>query len=309
MIYLTPVEVKCLNPSYYVIIVTGMVEDLSNVLSLVYQYSEKPSLFEPGDTLFWDDPHISRGMLAAHLDPDNDAASRKHATIDEEVQHLVSSGILKPGYRLLDLGCGPGLYSSRLAARGLKVTGTDISQRSLTYARQYAENNGLDIEYHRVNFFDIDYSGEFDAILQTQGELNTFSNERRDELLSKLHKALKPGGLLIFDVTTRELRMREGLKNGWYISDGGFWRPDKHLVLEQGFDYPEQDTWLDQYIIIYSDNVSIYNNWFHDYTLESIRNVLQDAGFEVIHAWNDLTGAPYEEGGDWIAVVARRGDL
>ncbi len=308
MIYLTQIEVKCPHLSYYVIIGTGMVEGLSDVLSLVHQYSVKPPLFEPGETLFWDDPHISKGMLAAHLDPDNDAASRRHATIDEEVQHLVSSGILKPGYRLLDLGCGPGLYSSRLAMKGLKVTGIDISQRSLNYARRHAKKKGLNIEYCLMNFFDIVFNEEFDAVLQTHGELNTFSDEKRDELLSKLHKALKPGGLLIFDVTTRAQRKRAGLKNGWYVSNGGFWRPDRHLVLEQGFDYPKHDTWLDQYIIIYSDNVFIYNNWIHDYTLESIREVLHDAGFDVINAWNDLTGTPYEEGGDCIAIVARRGD-
>ena len=75
--------------------------------------------------------------------------------------------------------------------------------------------------------------------------------------------------------------------------------------MTHGYDYPEDNVWLDQYIIIDSDSVKIYHIWFHDYNLETIRQVLQKAGFEVVHAWNDLTGMPYEEGGDWIALVGK----
>jgi SAM-dependent methyltransferase len=246
-------------------------------------------------------------MLEAHLKPDIDSASRKHKTIDKEVNHLISSSVLKSGDKVLDLGCGPGLYSSRLAKKGIKVTGIDISKNSLDYARHYALEKGLDIDYRLINFFDIDYSEVFEAIIQVNGELNTFSDDKRDKLLARLRKALKPGGHLIFDVTTRtrELRLREGIKNRWYISEGGFWRPGRHLVLERGFDYPEDSVWLDQYIVIDSAPVRVYNNWFHDYDLDTICQVIQNAGFDVIETWNDLTGSQYSKDGEWIAIVAK----
>jgi len=253
--------------------------DNNSYLSAIFELPIKPRLYEPGEPLFWNDPHISKSMLEAHLNPDNDLASRKHKTIDNEVNHLISSGVLKPGDQVLDLGCGPGLYSSRLASKGMKVTGIDISKNSLDYARHYAAEKDLDIDYRIINFFDIDYSGVFDAVIQVNGELNTFSDGKRDELFSKLRKALKPGGHLIFDVTTRATRMKYGLKNSWYFSNGGFWRPDKHLVLERGYDYPEVNVWLDQYIVLDSVGVKVYNNWFHDYDLVAIHQVVQKAGF------------------------------
>ena len=280
--------------------------DNNSYLSVLFELPIKPRLYEPGETLFWNDPHISKGMLEAHLNPDVDSASRKHKTIDKEVNHLISSGVLKPGDKILDLGCGPGLYAFRLAKKGIKVTGIDISKNSLDYARHYAAEKKLDIDYRLMNFFDIDYSGMFDAIIQVEGELNTFSDDKRDELLAKLHKALIPGGHLVFDITTRVARMKCGLKNGWYASNYGFWRPDKHLVLERGFDYPEDSVWLDQYIIIDFAGVKVYNNWFHDYSLETISPVLEKAGFTAMQIWNDLTGTPYAKGGDWIAIVAKR---
>lgn len=282
-------------------------DNLSHALPTLLQCSVRPPLFEPGEAHFWDDPHISKGMLEAHLNPEHDAASRKAKIIDKEIKYFVSSNILKLGDRVLDLGCGPGLYASRLCENGINVTGVDISKRSIDYAIRCAEEKGLDIEYQCIDFFDIEYRSEFDAVLQIYGELCTFSDAKRDELLAKIHKALKTDGLFVFDVSTRAQRMREGLKNRWYVSDGGFWRPGRHLVLEQGFDYPEHDVWLDQYIVVddYS-NVSVYRNWFHDYNLQSITKVLEKAGFQVIYVWNDLTGTPFQEGGDWIAIVARK---
>ncbi len=88
--------------------------------------------------------------------------------------------------------------------------------------------------------------------------------------------------------------MREGLKNRWYVSEGGFWRPGKHLVLEEGFDYPENDTWLNQYIVTDEDGtVKTYRLWLHDYSLETISLVLEQSGFEVEQVWNSLSGEPY----------------
>jgi len=284
-----------------------MFENTSHILSLINQYTGKPRLFEPGETIFWDDPHISKSMLEAHLNPDHDAASRKAVTINKEIEHLVSSGVLKQGNRVLDLGCGPGLYSSRLCQKGMKVTGIDFSERSIDFAIKYAEEKGLDINYRCINFFDIDYSEEFDVVMQIYGELCTFSDEKRDELLVKIYNALKTGGLFIFDVSTRAQRKKAGLKNNWYVSDGGFWRLDRHLVLEQGFDYPEYDVWLDQYIVVdYTGKVSVYRNWFHDYTPKSTGQALEKAGFHIVHMWNDLSGNPYKKGGDWIAIVGRK---
>ena len=50
------------------------------LLAQLIELQEKPAPFTPGEPLFWDDPHISTHMLAAHLDPDFEAASRRPET-------------------------------------------------------------------------------------------------------------------------------------------------------------------------------------------------------------------------------------
>src|SRR5579864_8366591 len=91
----------------------------------------RPSPFAPSAAGIWDDPYVSTQMLRSHLDPTTDAASRRPERIDAEVSWLVSHLELREGTPVLDLGCGPGLYSIRLARRGLTVTGVDISPGSL----------------------------------------------------------------------------------------------------------------------------------------------------------------------------------
>jgi len=290
------------------------------LLELINKCSIKPAPYEPGFRLvpkgeadgpserlaFWDDPHISKSMLESHLQPDIDGASRRMETIIQTVRHLFDSEIIKPGTKVLDLGCGPGLYAQMLSKEGAVVTGVDISQRSLDHARKCAEEAGLNIKYEKLDFFDIDYIDEFDAVIQVYGELDTFSDDKRDRLLEIVHRALKKDGIFIFDITTRDLKGKIGLKNGWYVSNGGFWRPGRHLVLEQGFDYPDADLWLNQYIVADENGAAVYRNWFHDYDLGTIRAILKNAGFEADYVWNDLAGVKYTGGGDWIAIGARR---
>ena len=274
-------------------------------LARLQQLQQRPEPFTPGEPLFWDDPHISKGMLASHLNPNTAGASRRPETIDRSVAWLVETLGLREGDAVVDLGCGPGLYASRLAERGLRVTGVDYSRRSIAYATQYAGEHGLDIAYRYQDYLTLDDEGEYDAALLIYGDYCPLAPAQRSQLLANVRRALRAGGRFVLDVTTRVCRKRHGLQCGWYAVDAGFWKEGPHLVLEQGFDYPEQDLYLDQYVVVEADGtLSVYRNWFQDYTRETITAELEAGGFAVQGVWNDLTGTPYAEGGEWIGVVA-----
>ena len=267
----------------------------------------KPQIFESGDSCIWTEGYISGRMLEAHLNPDIDAASRKLETIESTVRFWLEKGLIKPGDHVMDLGCGPGLYAERLAVAGVQVVGIDQSEVALTYALKQAEQKSLSIEYRCMNFLDLKDEGKYDAVLQVFGEFSTLSNDNRDLFLANIYRALKPGGIFLMDVSTRKLRMKDGLKNNWYVSEGGFWRPGPHLVLEMGFDYPENDIWLDQYIVVnQGGDTTIYRCWFHDYSLEMLTPVVESAGFNVETVWGDFTGTPYNSQCEWIAVALKK---
>ena len=160
----------------------------------------RPALFAPHEAPFWDDPHIATQMLAAHLDPETDAASRRPATIDATVAWIVEQLGLSAGDRVLDLGCGPGLYCQRLARLGLDVTGIDLSENSLLYAREQAAAEGLPIRYIHANYLTLDAAAEYDAALLIYYDFGVLPDPDRDDLLRRVRRALRPAGAFVFDV-------------------------------------------------------------------------------------------------------------
>lgn len=277
---------------------------MTQLISQLLDLQQKPEPFTAGEKLFWDDPHISSQMLAAHLNPDWDAASRRPEIIDQTVNWLIQTLDLKPGASLLDLGCGPGLYASRFAQAGFAVTGVDYSHRSIGYATQAAQANNLNITYRYQNYLELTDENQYDAAFLIYGDFCPLNPQQRATLLQNISRALKPQGKFVLDVTTRECRKRYGIKNNWYATTSGFWKADPHLVLETGFDYPEQSIWLDQYTVIEADGkISVYRNWFQDYTPETITTELTQGGFVVESLWGDLTGQAYTPQSEWIGLI------
>lgn len=265
----------------------------------------RPKVFEAGEPLFWDDPHISSEMLRAHLDPKVDAASRRPETIDTTVAWLVDHLGLEPGDSVLDLGCGPGLYCTRLHQRRLRVTGMDYSHRSLDYARAAAAQSGRDIGYVYQNYLTLDLFEQFDAIFLIYCDFAVLAPSDRDDLLGRVRRALKPGGRFAFDVFTPANRPATETSS-WVARERGFWRPDPYLCLENTFYYPEEQVFLDQYVVVGEDlSVKVYRNWDQVYTPEAIMPVLEAQGFRDAEFWGDLAGAPYNPDAPCLGIICR----
>ena len=181
----------------------------------------QPMLYAESDDAFWDDEHISKYMLAAHLNPDCDNASRKQEGILNSVNWIteLSGGPTKK--KLLDLGCGPGIYAELLAEKGFQVTGIDFSQRSVNYAIDSSKEKNLDITYHYQNYLDIDYEEEFDVVILIYCDFGVLSPENRSVLLRKIHQALKPGGILIDKPVFIPSGLRSSGHPGRVVNDDG----------------------------------------------------------------------------------------
>ena len=276
-------------------------------LGQLAQLAARPARFAPHEAPFWDDPHIARQMLVAHLDPSTDAASRRPESIESIVKWLVEQLDLRPGARLLDLGCGPGLYCQRFARCGLEVTGMDLSGSSLAYARVAARDEGLAIEYVHANYLTLDIVGAFDAAVMIFFDFCVLPDDGRDQLLRRVRRALKPGGVFAFDVTTPARPLPDDGSSRWDVRLGGFWRPGPYLELTRTFRYDETATNVRQTLIVDPDGrTTVYRVWNQAYTPQTIAAVLAAQDLDIRGVWSDLTGAPYEPSSGSMGVVADR---
>jgi SAM-dependent methyltransferase len=149
----------------------------------------------------WDDPDLSRRMLREHLSQEHDLASRRSEWIDRQVAWIHTEMLDGNPSRILDLGCGPGLYSSRLALLGHHCRGIDFGPASIEYARRH------DPDESRCEFFlgdirQVGFGGPCDLAMILYGELNVFPPSDALGILRKAHAALPPGGRLIAEVQT-----------------------------------------------------------------------------------------------------------
>lgn len=246
-----------------------------------FELLRKPELFEPGDENIWTDPYISQRMLEAHLNTDHDAASRKVSTISKTVEWINS--MLPQNAKVLDLGCGPGLYAEQFAELGHSVIGIDINQNSIDYALENAKKKDLKIKYIKGSYFEITLDEQFDAVIMIYCDMGTHSNENRDKILQQVKKYLKPNGKLIFDVFNEKLTEEKKENRSWkYYNEAGFWTDKPHLVLSETFHYKEASLFCYQYVVITENIQKVYRVWEHYYRENEIKQILSDHGYEIV---------------------------
>jgi len=70
------------------------------------------------------------------------------------------------GKRVLDVGCGGGILSESMAAKGAEVTGIDLSEKALSVARLHLFESGLEVNYRHVSAEQMaeQHAGEFDVV-------------------------------------------------------------------------------------------------------------------------------------------------
>ena len=259
-------------------------------------------LWQRGTSPFWDDEHISKGMLEAHLNPDWDAASRKHSIIDRSVKWL--SNVIPVGGKILDIGCGPGLYTKRLSDLGYDTTGIDYSKRSIAYAK----SQDCKTEYIYQNYLELDYLHAFDAVLLIYCDYPALIPEEQKILLDRVFKALKPGGLFILDVNTDKYFAKLSNKTSWSVCEnGGYWSAEPYVCLDSTYLYENDKVAADQYVVITNNGIKRYINWFIEYSVEKLSDEVSPFGFRIKNVYDDVWGTPYTGEAETLGFILERG--
>jgi ubiquinone/menaquinone biosynthesis C-methylase UbiE len=272
----------------------------------IFKCIERPSLYKENNVNFWNDEHISKHMLEAHLNPEFEGASRKLSFIEESVkwiQEAVPSGRYT---KLLDVGCGPGLYAKRFSKAGYEVTGIDFSKRSIDYAKTTAKKQDLDIQYVYQNYLEMDYSDAFDFATFIYCDYGALSIQNRAAILRKIYHSLKSGGKLLLDVFSMvKYNQFEELKTWEVQENGGFWSPAKYLSLNAQYKYLDNVT-LKHTTVITEKEMREYCIWDCYFTAKTLEKEVLDAGFKKAEIFSDVTGAPYLEDSPTIAILLEK---
>ena len=268
-----------------------------------------PVPWSEGDNIPWHEPGFSARMLREHLSQAHDAASCRFELIDRHVawiHHHVLNG--RPT-RILDLGCGPGLYASRLARLGHTCSGIDYSPASIAYAQEEARRDGLACEYRLEDIRRADYGTGFGAAMLLYGELNVFRPADVAIILGRVHDALTPGGVLILEVSTCASIRRQGREGrSWYSAPSGLFSERPHLVLQESHWDEVTATATRRYYIVDAETAEVtpHAQTLQAYTEEQYGDILAEAGFDGLCVHPSLTGGEGEYQRELYVLVGRK---
>jgi SAM-dependent methyltransferase len=269
-----------------------------------------PVPWAEGDNIPWNDPDFSQRMLKEHLSQEHDAASRRLDTVKKHVQFIqrcLQANNSAECARVLDVACGPGLYTHQLARLGHTVHGIDFSPASIAYARQVAQAEGLACTYTLGDIRAADFPGENDLAMFIYGEFNVFSPANARLVLNKARAALRPGGLLLLEPHTEEMIRRMGSEPpSWYAAESGLFSASPHLMLYEAFWDEAARVATHRHILVdaAAGEVTRYSASYQAYSAAEYRGLLEECGFTNIQFFPSLTGE--DTAGGLFALLAQR---
>jgi 2-polyprenyl-3-methyl-5-hydroxy-6-metoxy-1,4-benzoquinol methylase len=266
----------------------------------------EPFEFYTADEL-WTDNYTSKQMLDYHLNQSIDLSSRNLKFIERSVEWIVSHFGVNKDTSIADFGCGPGLYTTRLAERGARVTGIDFSENSLEYAKQASAQKGLKIDYVHTNYLDFETAEIFDLIIMIMCDFCALSPAQRKIMLSKFYSLLKPGGSVLLDVySLNSFNQKEESASYELNQLNSFWSPEDYYCFVNSFKYNKEKVTLDKYTIIEKSRKRIAYNWLQHFSKESLREEFEKNGFSAEEFYSDVAGTDYDSESGEIAIVAKK---
>lgn len=279
-----------------------------SLFSILESINNKPRPFSVYTTRdLWTDEHTSKQMLSYHLNDNVDLSSRRTSFIDNSVHWLKEHFELSENSRIIDFGCGPGLYTSRFARLGAQVFGIDFSARSIDYARACAKRENHEVTYIEADYLEFQPKGTFDLITMIMCDFCALSPAQRGTMLAKFANLLSNKGRIVLDV--HSLRAFDDKQEGLICEKNqlnGFWSPNTYFGFVASFKYDNENVGLDKYTIVEEHRQKEIYNWLQYFTPESLKEEAHAAGLRIDELYGDVAGSIYDPDAAEFAVVMKK---
>ena len=229
---------------------------------------------------------------------------------EEEVDlsaHDMEEALAEERNLVVDLGCGTGNLTVRLAGMGYDVLGIDLSAEMLNIARQKSQDAGLNIMYLEQDMRELDLYCTAGTIVSVCDSINyLLEDEDVIETFRLVNNFLYPGGIFVFDFNTLH-KYRDVIGDATIAEN----REDCSFIWEN---YYHEEEHINEYdLTIFSKcgdgrdlfKKSTENHYQRGYTLEEMTEFVKSAGLEFVEAVDaDTHEAPTDES-ERIYIIAR----
>jgi SAM-dependent methyltransferase len=212
---------------------------------------------------------------------------------------LTLSGVR--GGDALDLGCGPGRHAIPLARHGFRVTGVDLSSFHLARARERAAAARLAIELVQSDMRAFVRAEAYDLTLSIFTSFGYFDDPADDlRVLQNVRRSLRPGGVLVLDVASKERMARVLHPTISQRTADGALLVQRHQIV---------DDWSrvrNEWTVVRDGRARTFEFGLRIYSGQELKALLAAAGYADITLYGALDARPYDLEAERLVAVARR---
>ena len=208
--------------------------------------------------------------------------------------------------RLCDCACGTGSMSIQFAARGIRVTGSDVSGDMALVAQQRAREAGVQAMFACQDMCKLTLPRPVDAITCACDGVNyLLDDDRLNAFFAHAHAALRPGGALAFDISSA-WKLQHVLGNGFFGEE----RDDIAYLWSNRFDEKARTVTMDLTFFARNDG-DLYRRFSEVHVQkahepEQLKKLLLEAGFADVQIFGDRTFDPPRADEPRVHIAARR---
>lgn len=229
------------------------------------------------------------------------------------VVHLLNKNKIKDGL-ILELGCGTGSMTTRLANRGYDLIGIDASEDMLTIARENSEGRNNKILYLCQDMRDFELYGTVAAVISVCDSINYILTE--EDLLKVfrlVNNYLDPGGIFLFDLDTQysyeeilgDSTIAENREEGSFIWENTYYNEEMINEINLTLFLPEEgrETSNDGQASVYRKYEETH--YRRAYPLDTVKRLIEEAGMEFIAVYDALTEKNPSKDSERVYILAR----
>ncbi len=215
------------------------------------------------------------------------------------------SYLLGDAKTVIECGCGTGELTMRLAKMGFIITGLDISEDMLGVASDKLRKRGLMVPLIRMDMAEFLVHNPADAILCACDGVNYLTSVNRAKaFFSSSFRALKPGGTLLFDISTR-YKLERIIGNNTFASDEG----DAAYIWENSYDGAR--SLCEMRLAFFSRKGRLYERFEETHvqrahTEQELRTALAETGFAYVRVYDAFTLEPPKPESERLQFYAKK---
>lgn len=219
----------------------------------------------------------------------------------QEVDFIERKLNIKPGARILDVGCGFGRHSIELARRGYEITGIDPSAALIAEAKLRAAKAGTSVDFQRARGEQFSSIQDYDAAICLFTSLGQISDcDDNSGLIERVFAILKPGRQFVVEVPQRatavsQLKMKEQFGEGGNATIvSRYYDANRHVVSEE-------------FRVVKNNSEKTYVLKYRLFDRSELETRIVKAGFLNLAAYGDYEGTSLNDEHAIMLLVAEKG--